>query len=369
VNQLKLVAHLSRWLEGRGLGAEALTVHVVAEYIETRRAAGYGWQPTRQALVPLVGYLRDLGVVAVEPSKPAVTRTVVDEVAERYRCYLRCERGLAEGTVAQYMAVAHRFLSERPPEAPDLGAITAGDVTGFVGRQCARQSVAFSKKVVNGLRSLLRFLYLDGSTALPLAQAVPAVAGWSLSSLPRSMTAAHVQLLVGGCDRQTTVGRRDYAMLTLLVRLGLRAGEVAALELGDIDWRSGEVVVRGKGKRVERLPLPVDVGDALAAYLGAGRPDTACREVFLRAHAPVGPLAGNAVGQVVRRGCTRAGIAPCGAHRLRHTAATEMLRAGAPLSEVGQVLRHQNAATTAIYAKVDHRALRALAVPWPGAVA
>ena len=255
VNQLKLVAHLSRWLEGRGLGAETLSVDVVAEYLEARRVAGYAWQPTRHALGPLVGYLRDLAVVAVEPSTPAVTTTVVDEVVERYRCYLVCERGLAEGTVAQYVAVAHRFLSERPPEAPDLGEITARDVTGFVARQCERRSVAFSKKVVNGLRSLLRFLYLDGSTALPLAQAVPAVAGWSLNALPRSISVEHVHLLVGGCDRQTAVGRRDYAMLTLLVRLGLRAGEVAALELGDIDWRSGEVVVRGKGRRGRAAPV------------------------------------------------------------------------------------------------------------------
>lgn len=368
VNQLRLVAHVSRWLEARGLGAEAFTADVVGEFIDARRVAGYCWQPTGQGLAPIVGYLCDLGVV-VEPSSPVVIRTAVEDLVERYRCYLACERGLAAGTIANYVGVAQLFLSERPADAPNVGGLTAVEVTGFLARQCRGRSVASSKTVVSGLRSLLRFLYLEGSTVVPLAQAVPPVAGWSLSALPRSLGADQVQRLLGSCDRRTATGRRDHAMLTLLVRMGLRAGEVAALELGDIDWRAGEVVVRGKASRAERLPLPVDVGEAIVSYLRRGRPRTARREVFLRAHAPVGGLASSAVTAVVQRSCKRAGVPPFGAHRLRHTAATEMLRAGAPLSEVGQVLRHRNAATTAVYAKVDRVALRALALPWPGGAA
>jgi len=211
----------------------------------------------------------------------------------------------------------------------------------------------------------LRFLHVAGWTPTGLAQAVPSVAGWRLSSLPRVLEPDQVARLLSTCDRSTPLGRRDFAILTLLARLGLRAGEVARLSLDDIAWRAGELTIRGKGSTIERLPLPHDVGGALASYLRNGRPTSRSREVFLSARAPVRALSSQAVTAVVRYACDRAGVERVGAHRLRHTVASELLRAGAPLAQIAPILRHASVSTTAIYAKVDREALRALARPWP----
>jgi integrase len=248
-----------------------------------------------------------------------------------------------------------------------LAQLTAVEVTEFVLAECATRSVGSAKYVVCGLRSLLRYLYVMGQTEAQLEAAVPKVAGWRLAGMPTMFGPAEVARLLASCDRRRTFGRRDYAVLSLLARLGLRAGEVASLELGDIDWRAGEIVVRGKGRRKERLPLPVDVGDALAAWLRRGRRRCGCPAVFTTVRAPHRPLSSGGVSAIVRAACARAGLPESNAHRLRHTAATEMLRAGAGLAEVGQVLRHTSMLTTAIYAKVDRDGLRTLALPWPGA--
>ena len=226
--------------------------------------------------------------------------------------------------------------------------------------------MASAKVLVVGLRSLLRFLFLAGHTRQQLAWAVPSPAGFAGGSLPRALEPGAVAVLLAGCDRGTAVGRRDFAILVLLARLGLRGGEAAALALDDIDWHRGEIMVRGKGGRRDRLPLPGDVGEALVAYLRDGRPAVAgCRTLFLRVRAPMGALGTRGVADVVRLAGRRAGLPAFGPHRLRHSAATAMLRNGASLTEVGQVLRQARAATTAIYAKVDRAALRALAQPWP----
>jgi integrase len=216
------------------------------------------------------------------------------------------------------------------------------------------------------LRALLRYLYVEGLVPEALAGAVPSVAHWQLASLPKALGHGQVARLLRSCDRRTGVGRRDFAIITVLWRLGLRAGEVARLSLDDIDWTTGEVVVRGKRRREDRLPLPADVGEALVAWLRRGRPASGRREVFLRVRAPIVALSAGGVTAVVRQACRRAGMPLCGAHRLRHTAATELLRAGGSLAEVGQVLRHQESATTSLYAKVDRRALGAVVRPWPG---
>ena len=220
---------------------------------------------------------------------------------------------------------------------------------------------------MSALRSFLRFLHSEGIIGQPLAQAVPSVAGWSLAGLPKALDADQVQALLGSCDTATPAGRRDLAILSLLARVGLRGGEVACVMLDDIDWRAGEITIRGKGNRRDRLPLPADIGEVLAGYL-AGRPRTACdRAVFVRIKAPHRRLTGAGVRNVVRRAAQRAGLGiPVNAHCLRHSAATGMLRAGASLAAVGQVLRHARPLTTAIYAKVDQHALRELARPWPG---
>ena len=255
-------------------------------------------------------------------------------------------------------------------EVLDFASLTAADVTGFVLAACPGRAVGSAKSIVCALRSLLRWLHLTGVVPVPLAAAVPSVAGWRLPGLPKALEPGQLRRLLAACDRRTVTGRRDYAIMLLLSRLGLRAGEVARLGLGDIDWRRGEIAVAGKGNRAERLPLPADVGAAIAAYLRRGRPSTAeGRSVFVRVHAPHRALTSGGVTEVVFDGAQRAGLPKMHAHRLRHTAATAMLRAGTPLAEVGQVLRHRSPLTTAIYAKVDHDALAVLARPWPKAAA
>ena len=365
-DQLRLMAHVSRWLEARGLGVEELTPARVEEFLAHRRAEGYTLWLSAKAMVPMLDYLRGLGVVPTPA--PAVPATEAEQLHERYRVYLVEERGLAAGTIAGYLHVARLFFSARAADGGlRLEQLTAAEVTEFVLAECATRSVGSAKYVVCGLRSLLRYLYVAGHIDVELDAAVPTVASWRLAGLPVTFGRAEVARLLASCDRRTTFGRRDYAVLTLLARLGLRAGEVAALELGDIDWRAGELVVRGKGRRQERLPLPVDVGEAVAGWLRRGRPRCDCTKVITRVRAPHRGLSTAGVSAIVSAACRRAGLPELNAHRLRHTAATEMLRAGAALTEVGQVLRHASVLTTAIYAKVDRDRLRTLALPWPGA--
>ncbi len=240
-------------------------------------------------------------------------------------------------------------------------------MTRFVLAECrsGRRGVASSKTLTSGLRSLLSFLHVAGWVPVGLAPSVPSVAGWRLASLPRALRAADVERLLASCETSTALGRRDLAILTLLARLGLRSFEVAGLSLDDIDWSAGELTIRGKGSVSERLPLPDDVGRALVDHLRAGLPRGSCREVFLRARAPQRAISAAGVRSVVHHACDRAGLARVGAHRLRHTVASDLLRAGAPLQEIAQVLRHASVASTAIYAKIDRCSLRTLARPWP----
>ena len=367
-NQVRLMAHASRWLQGRGLGAERFTAELTEEFLLERRAEGYTHLRTRRGIQPLMRFLRDRGVAPVE--LPTARGASPGEVLlEEYRCYLVEERALARSTIPQRLSVARTFLDARcRPEDGGVSweELSAAEVVGFVTVQCRDHSVGWAKNLVTGLRSLLRFLHLRGYVDFPLWAAVPPVAGWRGGALPRAIPAAEVNRLLASCDRRRRVGRRDHAILMLLARLGLRAGEVAALELGDLDWRAGEIVIRGKGHRMERLPLPHEVGEAIAGYLHRGRPVTGEAHVFMRVRAPHGSLNATGVTAVVGAACDRAGLPRIGAHRLRHSLATDMLRAGAPLAEVGQVLRHRSAATTTIYAKVDRTALRPLAQPWPG---
>ena len=363
-HQVGLLAHLSRWLDSRGLGAADLRSGRVEEFLQARRAEGYALELSQRGVLPLLRYLRGLGVAPVPPEPAPGTPT--EMLLEEYGRYLVAERGLAASSVERYLGPARLFLAEcERPDGLDLGGLRAGDVTAFVVRQCQARRAGSAKVLVTALRSLLRFLFLEGYTSCPVAQAVPTATGWADQSLPRGLGAEAVAALLASCDRRTVAGLRDFAILTVLRRLGLRAGEVAALGLDDVDWRRGEVVVRGKGGSQDRLPLPVDVGEAIVAYV-RHRPRVACRALFLRVRAPIGGLTSDGVQNVVRGSCGRAGLAPAGAHRLRHHAATAMLAGGASLPEVGQVLRHSRLATTNLYAKVDRAALRAIAQPWPG---
>jgi len=363
-HQIHLMAHVSRWLEARGLGPAALDERLTGEFLAARRAGGYAALRSARALAPLLGYLRGLGV-APPPWMP-VPQTPADRLAMRFGEYLARERGLAGESIRSYTGVARRFLAGAAFGDGTEG-LTAADVTRFVRRECARRGVASAKATVTGLRSLLRFLYLDGQITAPLSGAVPSAACWQLAALPRAVSPADLARLMGSCDRDSVPGRRDFAILVLLARLGLRAGEVAALDLGDISWRLGEITVRGKGSRRDSLPLPVDAGEAVAGWLAGGRPrEAACPAVFVRLRPPHGRLASTSVSYVVRRACARAGVTAAGAHRLRHSTAAGMLAAGGTLAEIGQVLRHAQPGTTAIYAKTDVLALSPLARPWPG---
>ena len=366
VNQLKLVAHLSRWMATEGLSARELSPAEVERYVAARRAARYRHNVSAQGLGPLLQYLRGLGAVA-EPTPPGPA-TPAERLLDHYASYLVAERSLAPGTVRYYLRFACLFCSSVSKDGElDVGAITTGDVSRFVVEQCGRRSVGSARTLVMAVRSLLRFLYVAGLSATPLAGAVPAVAPWRERSLPRGLSPAAVARLRRSCDRCSGTGRRDYAILVVLVRLGLRAGEVAVLELDDIDWRRGELVVRGKGDRRERLPLPVDVGEALAGYLRRGRPHCEDRHLFLRVKAPTTGLKGDGVTKIVHAACRRAGLPVVGAHRLRRTNACETLRRGGSLAEVGEVLRQRSAFTQALYAKVDRAALEQVARRWPGA--
>ncbi len=363
-DQLRLLAHTSRWLDSCRLGIDELTPARVEEFLAHRRAEGYTLWLSTKAMVPMLEYLRGLGVVPTPaPTAPAAE---AEHLQEHYRAYLVQERGLAAGTVASYLHVARLFCAARAVDGElHLDVLGAAEVTEFVLAECASRSVGSAKYIVCGLRSLLRYLYVAGHTATALEAAVPKVASWRLARVPVTFGRAEVVRLLASCDRRNTFGRRDHAVLTVLARLGLRAGEVASLDLADIDWRAGELVIRGKGRREERVPLPTDVGEALAAWLRRGRPRCESDAVFTRVRAPHRRLTSGGVSAIVRAACARTGLPELNAHRLRHTAATEMLRAGASLAEVGQVLRHASLLTTAIYAKVDHSRLRTLGLPWP----
>jgi integrase/recombinase XerD len=362
---LQLLAQLSRWLEREDLGMTDLATDRVEVFFQARREAGYVNLRTPMSLVPLLSYLRRVGAL-VEPESAAVVGPV-EELIEDFRLYLVRERGLVEGTIRFYLHVARLFVVERvDDEGLSLGDVTAVQVSRFVSHVCEGRSLSSARQVVSALRALLRFLRFEGLTDLSLDQAVLSVAGWN-PGLPRAIAWADARRLLDSCDRSMPTGRRDYAILLLLARLGLRAGEVVTLELDDVDWRSGEVVVVGKRQRRDRLPLPVDVGEALVAYLRWARPISDSRRIFLRCCAPFCGLAGSgAIRGVLARACERAGLPYVSPHRLRHTAATEMLRRGGSLIEIGQVLRQDSAVVTAVYAKVDQERLRMVARPWPG---
>jgi site-specific recombinase XerD len=363
-----LIADLGRWL-GRGrLPVEELDEARIAKFLEYRRRRGRSAHNYAVALSVLLELLRDRGVV-----RPAARMdgdaTPVARVVREFEQYLAHERGLSASSLANYVPVVGRFLSRRYGRRPVmLDQLRPRDVSRFVVREARAVSSGRAKLMVTALRAFLSWLYRRGVTDTNLSGAVPTVAHWRLASLPKSIPSSHVERLLRHCDRSTMVGQRDYAILLLLARLGLRAGEVVAMELDDLDWEAGELVVRGKGRRHDRLPLPRDVGAAVASYLRHGRPSCSTRRVFVRIRAPRRGFASSvAICNIVERALARATLDPPrkGAHLLRHALACSMLRAGASLAEIGDILRHRSPDTTAIYAKVDVAALRALAPAWP----
>ena len=363
----QLMAHVSRWLDGQGLVPEELTEEVADRFLADRRGK-YRKFRTRRGLRPLLTYLRRIGVVPSAEQAVQDTSADVALLVEEYRRFLINERGLAEVSILRYLPAVRGFLAGLPgPVEAELGRLSAAEVSRFVLDQAGLRSVPDAKSMVTALRSLLRFLFVTGRIDRELAAAVPTVANRKLATLPGRLRAGEAGLLLGGCDRDTEVGRRDFAVLTLLARLGLRACEAAGMHLGDIDWRAGELTVHGKGGLDDRLPLPADVGEALVDYLLHGRPaGTATTSVFLTVCAPRRGITADGIRGVVARACQRAGVPRAGAHRLRHTVASDLLGAGAGLTEIGQVLRHRSQLSTATYAKIDRSRLSELARPWPG---
>jgi integrase/recombinase XerD len=364
---LLLMARLSRWMELVRLPSADLDGGRIDEFMAWSRDTGARFPKSEKSLAPLLDFLRCLGVVPLPSAAPL---SADEELLARFGMYLHRERGLADGTIVNHVHAAGVFLrAMAEADMRDLGELGVAHVNGFVVAECRERTIASAKNLVTGLRALLRFLHAEGITPVPLSGAVPTVSGWTGGGLPRGVDTVSVSRLLAGCDRRTAKGRRDFAILMVLTRLGLRAGEVVALELGDFDWPSGEVLVRGKARRIERMPLPADVGEAIAAYLHRGRPVTSDTALFLRVVAPHRRITVGAISVVVHAACARAGLKPIATHRLRHTVASELLRRGAGLSEIGQVLRHRSHASTARYAKVDTESLRQLARPWPGSVA
>jgi site-specific recombinase XerD len=364
-NMLKDLGQVGLWLSDQALEVEQLNEDQMASFLSARRRAGRRRVPGVRAMVPLLSYLRQIGVVG--EAQPSLTP--LGELLSQYQSWMVQERGLAPATVLRYENTARRFLQQQAMAEGVLNTavLTGADVNEFLLRECGRVSAGSAKGRVAELRSVLRFLYLQGLTPLQLGTAVPPVGGWRLATLPPpAMAVADVQLLLDSCDRGTAVGVRDFAIMMLVARLGLRSIEVARLALRDVDWRAGELVVRGKGRRQDRLPMPVEVGEALVAYLAWDRFPDGAQQLFLTCRAPRGPIRADLVGDVVERACLRAGLPHVGPHRLRHGLAAELLRRGAGLVAISQVLRHQDLATTALYAKVDLAALRLVAQPWPG---
>lgn len=366
--KMRLFADLSDWLQAQELTVGDLSFRLADRFLRDRRSAGFARHKTHMTLRPILDYLHRLKLAL--PLEAPVGEGPASVILDRYRRFLTMERSLIATTVERYIDRLRPFLDSRnSADALELGNLRPADIISFVAARCPRESSSTAKLTVTALRSFLGFLHLEGITERSLVCAVPSVARRRLVGLPKGLEPDQVQRLLASCHANTPVGCRDLAILTLLVRLGLRRGEVAKLMLDDIDWRAGTIVICGKGNCIERVPLPQDVGLRLVEYLEQARPMNALgRTVFVRCVAPYQHLTPTRVSTIVADAARRADLGRVHAHRLRHTAATQLLRTGASLPEIGQLLRHVRTGTTAIYAKVDRNGLRMIARPWPGDV-
>jgi len=363
--QMYAIARFSNWLQARQLGAHQVDDATVERFL--KRDPGTIHSGESAPLRRLLAMLREIGLA---PAKPVEPKNCLQRSMDEYRCYLLRERGLAETSLLNYLPVAEQLLSDRFGQSVmNLSELTAKDVTEFLQDRARQLRPGRAKLLVTALRSFLRYLRHRGEISVDLDGCVPPVAAWSFSTVPKFLPSGTVKRLLDQYERDTPDGKRNYAVLLLLARLGLRACEIVALSLDDIDWDTGRITIRCKGGRWAQLPLPADVGEAIAVYLRTGRPRCVCRYVFLRHRAPLRGFGDSiTVSTIVRRALIRAGIDSVrkGAHLFRHTLATDLLREGASLDEIGELLRHRSPNTTAVYAKVDLTALRTLALPWPG---
>jgi site-specific recombinase XerD len=367
-NQVVVIADFNRWLQQKHIELQDLDGKVVDRFVQHHQRQTGIRRGDAGILNRFLAVLGQTGVVEQRQKLPPQNPRQI--ITDEFLRYLLQERGLSRATLQYYVPFIDQFLSERFRNKPvNLSTLRAADVIGFVQRHVHRFSPGRAKLLVTALRSFCRYLRHRGEIAVDLAACVPSVPNWSKSTLPKFLPPGTVQRVLSCCDRRTPLGRRDYAILLLLARLGLRAGEVVALNLEDIDWNAGQMTVHGKGGRSAQMPLLADVGEAIAAYLRNGRPHCSSRRVFIRAKAPLGGFASSvAICCIVMQALQRADVesARHGAHLFRHTLACDLLRKGCSLDEIGELLRHQSPNTTAIYAKVDLTALHSLALPWPG---
>jgi len=367
--QVHLAACFSQWLQREGMALPHISAEHAKQYLRYRARQVKPHLGDAAALQHVLDFLHSEGVVVAE-TLPGRRLTPAERCTQQYAHHLREVRGLAEATILNYVPFIDHFLTDRFADGPvTLSGLRARDVVRFVQRQAPRLHRQRAKLMTSALRSFLQYAQYRGEVGLDLAAAVPAVANWSMPAIPRAISADQVRQLLASIDQGTAMGRRDYAMVLLLARLGLRSSAVVSLELDDIDWNRATLTVRGKGGLRHALPVAPEVGQAIVAYLCDGRPQSPSRRVFLRAKAPIrGFRNASGVGSVVRHALQRAGMqAPTyGVHQFRHGLATELLRQGASLSEIGEVLGHRHPQTTMIYTKVDLEALRTLALPWPG---
>jgi site-specific recombinase XerD len=365
--QQRLLCDFERWLDRNSLALVDLHEPLVHRFLEERRSSGFRRKIDPPTLRHFLVHLREKD--AISSPAPVVDESPLTTLLQRYENYLKKERGLSPVTVTGYSRFIRGFLVERFGNAPlCLREVVPNDISVFLLRRARSGSTKVVQVMVTALRSFFRFLFRYSETDSDLAAAVPTVPQRRLVEVPKYLTPAEVEQVVKACQRDTSVARRDHAIILLLARLGLRASEVIALELDDVDWRAGVLKVRGKGGYHDRLPLPADVGEAIAVYLRHHRPSCTTRRVFIRTKPPHRGFAHpSSISTLVCRALNRAGLQPDfkGAHILRHSLATGMLRSGASMGEIGEVLRHRLPSTTEIYAKVDIQSLRSLALPWP----
>jgi site-specific recombinase XerD len=365
--QVHILKVCDRWMERTGRDGRDLDEAAMRDCLRLVSRRGYGRNAGASTLRRLLGMLRRIGAA---PPPKAEHPNAMEQLIGGYERFLVEERNLSPNSIAHLRLFARRFLTEKFCDGPlKLSMLLAPDVTTFIKRHAHDHGPFNARHLVSATRSFLRYLHYKGLVETDLSLAVPKVARWRLSTLPKHLPAAQVRQVLRHCDRSTALGRRDYAILLLLARLGLRAGEIVKLRLEDIDWENARITVCGKGGNWAQLPLPADVAKAIVRYLRHDRPRCACRRLFIRDYAPVGGFGrSTSIAKIVRGALARAGVVSArkGAHLLRHSLATEMLRKGASLDEIGEVLRHRSPDTTAIYAKVDLTSLRALALPWPG---
>ncbi len=368
IEKIRTVSKFNQWLQKRHLAIEDLNESCINKFIHYQKKKNRLRIGDQIALKQFIGFLREGGILSTFVSE--IKTSEIQHIENSFTYYLQQERGLTQATIDNYLPIIRRFLTERFRKRQIVfEKLCTQDISKFVLRYAHTTSPGRAQTMVNALRSFFRYLHQHGEITVDLAAAVPTVARWQFAEIPKFLHPEQVKHILESCDRSTGTGKRNYAILLLLARLGLRAGEIVHMELDDILWETGELIVRGKSSREEKLPLPHDVGQAIAAYLRNVRPPCSSRRLFIRMVAPLRGFSSSVnVCTIVRDALAKADVKTefKGAHLFRHTLATNMLRGGANIAEIGEILRHQNPNATEIYTKVDFASLRTIVQPWPG---